>query len=405
MIALARWMGASEYGAFTYALTWIFLLALPAGLGLPVASVRFLPEYAAAGSWSRVRGLIGRSISLTIATSVLIAVVAIGFIMLAGDRVPTAYRAPLLIALISLPVFTLMALGSQIGRAFGWVVAAYAPGQIYHSLTLLIFAAAFILGGLTLTARTLIIASVVIATLCVIGQSLVYARRLRPQLRNLPPEHEQRAWLRVAGPLLLIDAFGALIMYSDILMIGLFLDPASVAYYVAATRTAALVTFFFTSISALTGPKIAELYSQGRRDDVQDLLRGISPWIALPATAVTIALIAGGSLLLPLFGEGFEAGWLALILLSIGNLVMSVNGPAATLLNMTGHQDTTAKVYFVATLANIALNAILIPRFGISGAALATAVSSGAMSSYLVFVAHRMLGIRTSLSFRRAADT
>ncbi|MGI9044883.1 MAG: oligosaccharide flippase family protein [Gemmatimonadaceae bacterium] len=399
LIALVRWMGASEYGAFTYALSWASLLALPAALGLPVASVRFLPEYSAAGEWSRVRGLIGRSITLIVLTSVAIAVIAIMIVMLAGDRIPAAYRQPLLIAFAGLPVITLIALGAQIGRAFGWVVAAYSPVQIWYPLALLAIAGSLVLGGATVTAHSLMIVSVGVMATCVVAQAILYAKRLRSRLRNVPPHHEQRAWLRVATPLLFIDGFNALISYSDILMVGIFLGPSSVAYYFAATRIAALVTFFSASISSLSGPKVAELYSQGRQSEVEELFRGIAPWNALPATAIAVILIAGGPMILPLFGEGFEVGWPALILLAAANLLLSLNGPAAVLLNMTGHQDITAKVYSVAAVANIALNALLIPRFGLTGAALATAISTGAMSSMLVLFSHRTLGIHTAYYF------
>jgi len=132
---------------------------------------------------------------------------------------------------------------------------------------------------------------------------------------------------------------------------------------------------------------------------VGELFRGIAPWNALPATAIAVILIAGGPLILPLFGEGFEVGWPALILLAAGNLLLSLNGPAAILLNMTGHQDITAKVYSVAAVANIALNALLIPRFGLTGAALATVFSTAAMSSMLVLFSHRTLGIHTAYYF------
>ena len=134
---------------------------------------------------------------------------------------------------------------------------------------------------------------------------------------------------------------------------------------------------------------------------MQALLRGIAPWIALPAMAVTLLLIAGGKLLLPRVGEGFEVGWLALVFLALGNLVLSINGPASLLLNMTGHQDATAKAYGAAAAANIALNIILIPRFGLAGAALATMVSTGAMSCWLVWIASRTLGIRTAVYLGR----
>ncbi len=390
-------MGAVEYGAFAYSITWVQLLILPAGIGLPIASVRFLSEYSASGAWSKVRGLIGRSFLLITAMSIAISIVASITVLVIGDRVPTVYRTPLLIAFAGLPVFAWLALGTQIGRSFGWVVVAYLPSQVLHPVLLLGIAAAFIVVGQTLSARTLLIAAILTATLCALGQAAIYASRLRPKLRNVAPQHEQRAWLRVAAPLLLIDGFSATITFADILMVGIFLDPSAVAYYVAATRTAALVTFFASSSAALMGPRIAELNSQARMDAVQELLRGMLPWIAIPATIATLVVIAGGPFLLALFGKGFEAGWPVLILLAIGHLMLSINGPAGLLLTMTGHQDIAAKAFGVAAVANVILNAVLIPSFGLIGAAAATLISTCAMSTWLAFLAQRTLSVRTGL--------
>jgi O-antigen/teichoic acid export membrane protein len=396
-------MGASEYGAYAYAITWAGLLALPAALGLPIVSLRFLAEYSAAGAWSSVRGLLGRSVSLTLLTGIAIAVIGVVAILVLRDVVPVVYRLPLLLALFGVPVIALTQLGIQVGRAFGWVVAAYMPSQVVHPVLLLAVAGVFVVVGRSLTAPALVVATMIVATVALLGQWMVFAWRLRPRLRNVPPRHEQRMWLRVAAPLLLIDVFMVVLTFADILMVGMFLDPASVAFYVAASRTAGMVTFFTASIGALTGPRIAELNSQGRLDEVQELLRGITPWIAIPATLASLFLIAAGPFVLPLFGEGFEVAWPALIILSVGNLVFCVNGPASLLLTMTGHQDMTAKVYAVAAVANVLMNAILIPWLGLSGAAIATAVSLATMSSVLVVLARRTLSIRTGLSSLRPA--
>jgi O-antigen/teichoic acid export membrane protein len=401
LIALARWMGASEYGAYAYAITWAGLLALPAALGLPIVSLRFIAEYSAAGEWAKVRGLLGRGVSLTLMASVGIWIVATTAIVAAGSSVPAAYRVPLLLALFGLPVIALTQLAMQVGRAFGWVVAAFMPSQVLHPLMLLAFAGVFVAAGRELSASRLVVATMIVATVSVIGQGTVFAWRLRPRLRNVAPQHDQKMWLRVAAPLLLVDVFLVVITFADIIMVGILLDPSSVAFYVAASRTAGMVTFFTASIGALTGPRIAELNSQGRLDEVQELLRGITPWIAIPATLAALALIATGPFVLPLFGEGFEVAWTPLIILSIGNLIWCVNGPASLVLTMTGHHDITAKVYVVSAVASVLLNAILIPWLGLTGAAIATAVTLATMSSYLVVVARRTLSIRTGLSSLR----
>ena len=145
------------------------------------------------------------------------------------------------------------------------------------------------------------------------------------------------------------------------------------------------------------GPRMAELNSQGRMDAVQELIRGMLPWIAVPATIATLVLIAGGPLLLPLFGEGFEAGWPVLILLAIAHLTLSINGPAGLLLTMTGHQDTAAKVFAVAAVANVILNALLIPWLGLIGAAVATLITTSAMSTYLALIARRTVSVHTGI--------
>jgi O-antigen/teichoic acid export membrane protein len=395
--ALARWMGAAEYGVFAYAYSWLFLLALPAGLGLSAVCVRFLAEYVALDDWAKVRGLIGRSAALTLMTGIAIALIAATGIWLAPNLIRPQYRIPLLIAVFGVPLIALATLGSQVGRAFGWVAWAYGPSQIWQPVALLIVAGAMATAGATMNARVMIPVSLIIGGLTLIVQAMVYARRLRPQLRNVPAAYHQRAWLRVAVPLLVIDSFAALIMHADIVMVGIFLTPEDVAHYFAATRVAMVASFFLASVGALAGPNLAALHAQGKTRDMQELLAGVTPWITVPALTVTLLLVVAGWQLLRLFGPGFEAGYVALLLLAAGHLVASANGPAALILNMTGHQDWAGLTYGGAALTNIALNALLIPRFGIAGAALATALTTIGMSATLVTLVRRRLGLRSSI--------
>ena len=395
--ALARWMGVSEYGVFAFAYSWLYLLALPAGLGLSAACVRFLAEYAALDDWPKVRGLIWRSTLLTLGTGVAIAVVAAAVILIAPGLIQPAYRTPLLLVVMGVPLFALATLGSQVGRAFGWVLSAYSPTQVWQPLLVLIVAGVLVTAGVKIGASLMVPISIGIGAGTLLVQAILYAKRLGPRLRPVAAQYDMKAWVRVAVPLLLIDSFVALIAYADIIMVGIFLTPADVAHYFAATRLAMIVSFFFTSIGALAGPNLAALHAQGRTRDMQDLLAGITPWMTAPALVVTLVLAAAGWPLLRFFGPGFEVGYATLVLLAAGNLFASASGPAALVLNMTGHQDTAGKTYGGAALANVALNVLLIPRFGIAGAALATAFTTIVMSAVLVYLVRRRLGLRSSI--------
>ena len=57
-VTLARWLGAADYGVYTYVLAWASLLAIPAGMGFPILVVRFVPEYRIGEQWDRLRGLL-----------------------------------------------------------------------------------------------------------------------------------------------------------------------------------------------------------------------------------------------------------------------------------------------------------------------------------------------------------
>ena len=87
---------------------------------------------------------------------------------------------------------------------------------------------------------------------------------------------------------------------------------------------------------------------------------------------MVILVIYGEALLSFAFGQEFAAASEVLSMLAIGFVVALFLGEPGFMLNMTGHQNVTFRVYLAAAVLNIVLNFILIPTLGTSGAALAT---------------------------------
>jgi O-antigen/teichoic acid export membrane protein len=396
MIVLARWMGAQEYGIYTYVLAWAALLAMPAGFGLHAACVRFVPEYAATGAWGKVRGILSRAAVLTLVSGTLIALVALAGARGIVARIPSGYGAALGLAIAGVPILAMSRLGAQVGRAFGWVGIGYAPAQVAHPVLLIL---AVLLAGTAgaMRAEPVVAIALGLSLLLVVLQAFLYGSRLAPRLRGVRAEYDQRRWLRVAVPLLLIDGFSAVLAQSDLIMVGTLLGATATAHYAVATRTAALATFFLDSISGLAGPKIAELNASGRRDDLRALLADLAPWIVVPTVATLLGLAVAGPWLLRLFGRGFDAGYVAMVILTLGNAAGGLVGPTALVLNMTGEQDATARAYGIAAAANVLLNALLIPPLGIVGAACATGMTDVAVSVWLHTVVRRRFAVAPAL--------
>ena len=104
-------------------------------------------------------------------------------------------------------------------------------------------------------------------------------------------------------------------------------------------------------------------------------------------------ILAFGKPILWLFGPQFVDGYFLMFILAIGPLARATVGPVERLLNMVGEQRACAVVYGSAFAVNIALCVLLIPLFGVAGAAVAI---SGAMileAALLFGVAKQRLGL------------
>jgi len=115
----------------------------------------------------------------------------------------------------------------------------------------------------------------------------------------------------------------------------------------------------------------------------------------------TIAMVVAGQPLLMLFGKGFMEGYPVILILSVGLLARASVGPAERLLLMVGQQRACAAVYGAAFVVSLALCLLLVPRFGIHGAAAASASALIVESALLFAVIRRRLGLHAFIWGKR----
>jgi O-antigen/teichoic acid export membrane protein len=136
---------------------------------------------------------------------------------------------------------------------------------------------------------------------------------------------------------------------------------------------------------------ISELYAKGRTDEFQRFLTLAAWGIFLVTLPIAIGLIVMGTWLLGLFGHEFVAGYPALVTLVIGQAANALIGPVGFLALMTGNQREATWIFGTGAMLNVILNLILIPTFGLIGAAAATAIANGVWKlSMMVFVWKRL---------------
>ena len=394
-ILLARWMGVFEYGVFTFVWIVIHILGAVSSFGLNTSVLRFVPQYRETGDHGLARGFLRGSVAFTLGFSTCLAVLGAVLVMLLDGVINDIYFIPLLLAFICLPMFALTDVQDGLSRAHSWIDLALVPPYIIRPGLLLLLLAGAVLFGAEPTAKTALLAAIGATWATAIGQTYFLRRRLKKTVIREKPVYQLNFWLKISFPILLLEGFYLLLTYADILIMNVFMTPKDVAIYFAAVKTTSLIEFVYFSITASATHKFSEYHAAGRRDDLKQFLAKMISWTFWPSLGLAFGVLALGWPLLWLFGPEFTAGYPLMFILVIGLLARAATGPVEALMNMLGQQNVCAIVLFAAVVLNVALNFVLIPSYGLVGAASATAISLVMVSVALFVMAKRRLGLHS----------
>jgi O-antigen/teichoic acid export membrane protein len=392
-IVLARLMGEFEYGIFAFVWVLVVLAGNLSCLGFHTSVIRFLHQHKARDEVATVRGLnlAVRLVALISASTVA----GLGFLFLNiyGHTVEAYYLVPVSLAFFTIPMIALGDVLDGTARSNGWTVTALSPTYLIRPTLIL----AFMLGALWFGAAHTAVTAMQAALAATYVTTLLQLLRLTLRLRRLygpgPMQFEIGAWFRYSLPLFLVDGIGFLLTNADVVVVGLYLPPDQVGIYYAAAKTIVLVQFVYFSIKAAAGPRFSAIMAEDDMPALAAFAGQTARWSFWPSLAVGLMALAAGELLLSLFGSAFTAGYWLMAILFCGILAKSMVGPGEVLLSMAGRQKLCVLLYAVTLLASIALNIALIPRFGLTGAAMATAAAMMIEAILLHIAVRRTLGI------------
>lgn len=392
-VLLARWMGRFQFGVYIYVWTFVLMIGSLTDVGLGSAARRFIPEYIELDQRDRLRGFLSGSRWLAIAVAGCIAATSIALVTFTRPWLSAYLVVPLYLACAALPVYGLGQLQAGIAQSYNWPLLALTPFFLWRQIALTSLVGLVFVAGLETNATTAMLIAVVTAWLVALGQACVLNRRLRQKIEAGKKHYEPRAWLATSLPILAVEGFYLLLTYVDILALEHYRSPREVAVYYAAARILAVVAFVYFAIASATTHKFTEYYVAGDHERLAKFFGETIRWTFWPSLAACGLILLFGRPLLSLFGHGFSSGYGVMFILAIGMLARAAVGPAERLLNMLGERKQCATVYAIAFLINLSGCALLIPRVGIEGAALATSSALIAESIMLYLVTRRRLGL------------
>jgi len=206
------------------------------------------------------------------------------------------------------------------------------------------------------------------------AMELAFKKRMQPGDNVCPLP--ARAILSISMPMLMSDTMVFVIGQTDVLMLGMFRTEAEVGYYAIAVKLATLTTFVLQAINSMAAPKFSELYHTGKMEELFYVAKKSTKLIFATTIPILFCLIVFGRPILDIvFGHDFIVAYPALLFLAAGQFINSISGSSGTFLNMIGKQKVFRNIMAIAAMLNIGLNLLLIPHFGIKGAALTSMIS------------------------------
>ena len=380
-VLLVRYISTSDYGACAYALSVVTFLQTLAPLGLDRAMSRFIPIYHEKHEYNKVFGTMALVVGTILAVGFLFVAVFYAFPNKVAHLVHDQ-KQPLNVLLILIVLAPLQALDAMLvdlfacfsnPRAIFFRRYVLAPGLKLVVVLLLMLrksgAEVLAYGYVGASAFGLVVYGWVL-------HRMLRRNGLLEQFHLTQVQVPFREVFSFTVPLLTSDLVSVTMQTSAVMLLGYFYDLPTVALFRVALPLALFNRLVMSCFATLYKPAAARLFARDDYEGINRLYWNSAVWIALlsfPIFAATFSLAK--PLTIYLYGAKYAASAPILSLLSLGYYFDAALGHNGLTLKVLGKIRYVMTIDLLACVASLALHLLLIPRYGVMGAAISTSVA------------------------------
>jgi len=394
-IYITNHFGANVFGQYVTALLVVEILAILARLGIDTTLVRFLSKYVQIGAIHLIQRLYLKSMSIVIFVALIFSLSLMffstpiaQFLNLERDYLVIITFSFLPLVMFHMNVQSIRGLKKMISFSFLNMIA----------ISFFTFVVLVVLSYFLSDDKLPIYAYVVSVFLMTMISYVLWFRHSFQLEKSKITNHEilsTKELLSISFPLLMGQSMMLIMGKVDLFMLASMSSPEQVGIYNIALKLSMLSYLGLMAVNSIAAPKFSELHSSG---DVQGLKKIVLQstktifWISLPS--IVIFLVVPESIL-SMFGDEFKIAAVTLIILSLGKMFSAISGSVGTFLQMVGKQKIFQNILLFAATLNIVLNYILIPKYGIEGAAFASCISSVVWNLWMIIYIKMNFGFYT----------
>jgi O-antigen/teichoic acid export membrane protein len=391
VLILARSLGPTGRGTIAFITVTALVAARVASMGIGEATAVFVAKRP-----ERRGALLTNAASFMVASALLIAAVACGALIALGDDRPAGVGRPELAIIAAATLVSALGdagyvflLGSNRLRAIALITAS--ASWVYPLLLVALWSTV----GLTVLRAALVwTAAESIRALAYLRQSArgLALSRLDPGLLVEAVRFGSRAWV---GSLARFLNFR-----TDQILMGFLASEAALGVYAVAVNASEVLLYLPAATATALLPLAARADAGVRTEQA---LRAFRSAAVVTAAAALVAAVLGPLLLPVVFGAPFEASVTPFLWLLPGALGFAATAVFSYALVAASSPGLSSVGPFVSLVVGIALDLVLIPRFGASGAAAAASAAflAGGFAALIVFRRRNPFAWRSLLLPRR----
>jgi O-antigen/teichoic acid export membrane protein len=387
-ILVSRLFGQTAYGIYRAGAD-LCEVAIGAGMaGADKGLLRFVAGHRASGDKAEETRALGTGLRLgggiLLALAVALALAAPLFARVWGKsefRYVLPILAPTVFAGGGVLVLMSATLAAKVTR-INLLVRGIADPFLLLTATLVVYLIRPTVGGVAVAH---LCSYVALFGLAWVGTGVVFGRgRIREALRTRTvPE-----FIRFALPLGASGLLNSFFQKVNIFILSGYSGPVSVAVFAAAEELGRSVIGVRYAFESVVSPMMSEAFFRRDRERLRYNLALMTRWVASASAPIAVTLFALRPRLLPLYGAGYANGVSAMGFLILGHLVNSVFGLTPYVIVMSGRSSLFFWDNLGAAALNLGLSLLLIPRYGVTGAALASLISITGLQAVITVQAY-----------------
>ena len=401
----SRYFGADALGVVSICMAILSIACVISKLGLDIALLRDVSAFEVLEDYAFIKSIYLRAIKIIIPFSLLVTLV----LYLSADWMATyffhkSYMANVfrINAIFNVPL-VLVSFHSECLRGLKKISAySFYATTAASTLAVLLLITAIIgikfqlipddITTMKFLPVGIQFAAILLAAVMAVLSWFYYSRILKQRKKN---DGAAPGLLRTSLPIYTSTLMQLVMSWAPVLILGAFWPEASAGIFNAMVRISVVTNIAILAVNSLSTPRFAVAFAGRNFEALRSQVRESTRLIFFASLPIFAALCIFPGTVLSVFGKDFPGNEWSLELLLAGQFIAVFCGLPTQVLTMTNQQYALCNIAVFSAIVNVGSCYMLIPRYGIQGASLATILGTFSWNMLCVFQVKRKFGFYT----------